>query len=174
MKLRHSDRSLIAWALYFCVLMNLFACGLGHGQMMGQQLNGIGGLFCSVDGGQSPISDKGLATPTSSNISNYFACPVCNAVTVALVFLIGLAWLLGLTHTHVSPMNGATRRLRAILAFGQPRASPHPDVCLGLPVTRRHSLVTMVSTFYEPSIACRRQPPGQQDVAAPACAAGAA
>ena len=25
MKLRHSDRSLIAWALYFCVLMNLFA-----------------------------------------------------------------------------------------------------------------------------------------------------
>lgn len=90
MKLRHCDRSLIAWALYFCVLMNLFACGLGHGQMMGQQLNGIGGLFCSVDGGQLPISDKGLANPNSSNISNYFACPVCSAVTVAIVFLIGL------------------------------------------------------------------------------------
>ena len=31
MKLRRSDRSLIAWTLYFCVLLNLFVCGLGHG-----------------------------------------------------------------------------------------------------------------------------------------------
>lgn len=121
MKLRHSDRSLIAWALYFCVLMNLFACGLGHGQMMGQQLNGIGGLFCSVDGGQSPISDKGLATPSSSNISNYFACPVCNAVTVALVFLIGLAWLLGLTQT---PRVAHERRNKAPPRYSWPSANP--------------------------------------------------
>ena len=40
MKSSHPDRSLIVWTLYFCVLMNLFVCGLGHGQMMGQQLNG--------------------------------------------------------------------------------------------------------------------------------------
>ncbi|GLH47876.1 hypothetical protein RS3R2_15580 [Pseudomonas lactis] len=121
MKLRHSDRSLIAWALYFCVLMNLFACGLGHGQMMGQQLNGIGGLFCSVDGGQSPISDKGLANPSFSNISNYFACPVCNAVTVALVFLIGLAWLLGLTQT---PRVAHERRNKAPPRYSWPSANP--------------------------------------------------
>ena len=121
MKLCHSDRSLIAWALYFCVLMNLFACGLGHGQMMGQQLNGIGGLFCSVDGGQSPISDKGLANPSSSNISNYFACPVCNAVTVALVFLIGLAWLLGLTQ---APRVAHERRNKAPPRYSWPSANP--------------------------------------------------
>ena len=121
MKLRHSDRSLIAWSLYFCVLMNLFACGLGHGQMMGQQLNGIGGLFCSVDGGQSPISDKGLANPSSSNISNYFACPVCNAVTVALVFLIGLAWLLGLTQ---APRVAHERRNKAPPRYSWPSANP--------------------------------------------------
>lgn len=99
MKLSHPDRSLIAWTLYFCVLMNVFVCGLGHGQMMGLQLNGIGGQFCSVEGTQVPISDKGLGYPSSSNISNYFACPVCNAVTVAIVFLIGLAWLLSLKQT---------------------------------------------------------------------------
>lgn len=121
MKLHHSDRSLIAWALYFCVLMNLFACGLGHGQMMGQQLNGIGGLFCSVEGGQLPISDKGLADPSSSNISNYFACPVCNAITVAIVFLIGLAWLLGLGQ---NPRPGHERRNKAPPRYSWPSANP--------------------------------------------------
>ena len=94
MKLRRSDRSLIAWTLYFCVLLNLFVCGLGHGQMLGQQLNGVGGAFCSVDSNQAPLSDKGLGSPASSDISNYFACPVCAAASVAIVFLIGLAWLL--------------------------------------------------------------------------------
>lgn len=121
MKLRHCDRSLIAWALYFCVLMNLFACGLGHGQMMGQQLNGIGGLFCSADGGQSPISDKGLANPNSSNISNYFACPVCSAITVAIVFLVGLAWLLGLGQT---PRPAHERRNKAPPRYSWPSANP--------------------------------------------------
>ncbi|MBO0496863.1 DUF2946 domain-containing protein [Pseudomonas sp. Marseille-Q1929] len=120
MKLRPPDRSLIAWTLYFCVLMNLFVCGLGHGQMMGLELNGIGGQFCSVEGSQ-PISDKGLGSPASSNISNYFACPVCNALTVALVFLIGLAWLLGLGQT---PHPGHERRNKAPPRYSWPSANP--------------------------------------------------
>ena len=120
MKLRPPDRSLIAWTLYFCVLMNLFVCGLGHGQMMGQELNGIGGQFCSVEGNQ-PISDKGLGNPSSSNISNYFACPVCNALTVALVFLIGLAWLLGLGQT---PRPAHERRNKAPPRYSWPSANP--------------------------------------------------
>ena len=120
MKLRPPDRSLIAWTLYFCVLMNLFVCGLGHGQMMGLELNGIGGQFCSVEGSQ-PISDKGLGSPASSNISNYFACPVCNALTVALVFLIGLAWLLGLGQT---PHPAHERRNKAPPRYSWPSANP--------------------------------------------------
>jgi hypothetical protein len=120
MKLSRPDRSLIVWTLYFCVLMNLFVCGLGHGQMMGLELNGIGGQFCSVEG-SAPISDKGLGSPASSNISNYFACPVCNALTVALVFLIGLAWLLGLGQT---PRPGHERRNKAPPRYSWPSANP--------------------------------------------------
>ena len=43
MKFARADRSLIAWMLYCCVLFNVFACSIGHGQMLGMQLNGIGG-----------------------------------------------------------------------------------------------------------------------------------
>ncbi|RMT99131.1 hypothetical protein ALP39_02075 [Pseudomonas marginalis pv. marginalis] len=121
MRSSHPDRSLIVWTLYFCVLMNLFVCGLGHGQMMGQQLNGIGGAFCSVDGKQAPLSDKGLGSPSSSNISNYFACPVCAALTVALVFLIGLAWLLGLGQP---PRPAHERRNKAPPRHAWPSANP--------------------------------------------------
>ncbi len=49
MKFARADRSLIAWMLYCCVLFNVFACSIGHGQMVGMQLNGIGGQFCTVD-----------------------------------------------------------------------------------------------------------------------------
>jgi hypothetical protein len=121
MKLLHFDRSLIAWALYGCVLLNLFVCGLGHGQMLGQQLNGIGGAFCSVDGSQAPLSDKGLGSPASGNISNYFACPVCAAVSVAIVFLIGLAWLLGLGQ---APRPAHDRRNKAPPRYSWPSANP--------------------------------------------------
>lgn len=137
MKMSHPDRSLIAWALYFCVLMNLFVCGLGHGQMTGQVLNGIGGAFCSVDGKQAPLSDKGLGSPSSSNISNYFACPVCNALTVALVFLVGLAWLLGLAQTPRPAHERRKQGAPAIrLALGQPPRFSSPLTCsLGLLLT---------------------------------------
>ena len=121
MKLRRSDRSLIAWTLYFCVLLNLFVCGLGHGQMLGQQLNGVGGAFCSVDSNQAPLSDKGLGSPASSDISNYFACPLCAAASVAIVFLIGLAWLLGLGQT---PRRACAQRNKAPPRYAWPSANP--------------------------------------------------
>ncbi|MBI6602859.1 MULTISPECIES: DUF2946 domain-containing protein [Pseudomonas] len=121
MKLSLPDRSLIAWILYCCVLMNLFVCGLSHGQMLGQQLNGIGGAFCSVDGKPAPLSDKGSGDAASSNISNYFACPVCAALTVALVFLIGLAWLLGLGQT---PRTAHAQRNKAPPRYAWPSANP--------------------------------------------------
>ncbi|MFP3409738.1 DUF2946 domain-containing protein, partial [Pseudomonas sp. SIMBA_065] len=72
-------------------------------------------------GSQAPLSDKGLGTPSSSNISNYFACPVCNAVTVAIVFLIGLAWLLSLQQT---PGPAHERRSKAPPRYSWPSANP--------------------------------------------------
>lgn len=79
MKFARSDRSLVAWILYCCVLFNVFACSIGHGQMLGMQLNGIGGQFCSVDPNtQAPLqqpADQG-SLPT---LSKAFGCPLCSS-----------------------------------------------------------------------------------------------
>jgi len=118
MKLTRPDRSLIAWTLYFCVLFNVFVCGLGHGQMMG-------GQFCSALGSKAPASDSSLGSPTASSWSNFFACPVCSAVTLAIVYLFCLAWLLSLGQ---APRPGHEQRNktppRYLWPSANPRASP--------------------------------------------------
>ncbi len=121
MKLSRPDRSLIAWTLYFCVLFNVFVCGLGHGQMMGLELNGLGGQFCSSLGTKAPASDAGLGNPTASSWSNFFACPVCSAVTLGIVFLFCLAWLLGLGQ---KPRPAHERRNKAPPRYSWPSANP--------------------------------------------------
>ncbi|MFL1564406.1 DUF2946 domain-containing protein [Pseudomonas sp. O64] len=78
MKIARADRSLIAWMLYCCVLFNVFACSIGHGQMVGMQLNGISGQFCTVDPRtqapkQSNSTDENLPT-----LSKAFGCPLCS------------------------------------------------------------------------------------------------
>ncbi|WP_150762610.1 DUF2946 domain-containing protein [Pseudomonas fluorescens] len=78
MKLARTDRSLIAWMLYCCVLFNVFACSIGHGQMVGEQLNGIGGQFCTVDPAtQSPASSN-PAEDKLPTLSKAFGCPLCS------------------------------------------------------------------------------------------------
>ena len=77
-KIARADRSLIAWMLYCCVLFNVFACSIGHGQMVGMQLNGISGQFCTVDPRtQAPLpsnsTDENLPT-----LSKAFGCPLCS------------------------------------------------------------------------------------------------
>ena len=78
MKLARTDRSLIAWMLYCCVLFNVFACSIGHGQMVGMQLNGLGGQFCTVD----PATQAPVASNTSEDklptLSKAFGCPLCS------------------------------------------------------------------------------------------------
>ncbi|KAA0947730.1 MULTISPECIES: DUF2946 domain-containing protein [unclassified Pseudomonas] len=79
MKLARTDRSLIAWMLYCCVLFNVFACSIGHGQMVGMQLNGIGGQFCTVDPrtqSPAPASSTDESLPT---LSKAFGCPLCSS-----------------------------------------------------------------------------------------------
>jgi len=78
MKLARADRSLIAWMLSGCVLFNVFACSIGHGQMVGMQLNGIGGQFCTVDPrtqAPAPVNTGDESLPT---LSKAFGCPLCS------------------------------------------------------------------------------------------------
>ena len=49
MNLSPSRRAATAWMLCLCILSNLAACAIAHGQSSGLQLSGSG-LFCSADG----------------------------------------------------------------------------------------------------------------------------
>ncbi|MFJ4054932.1 DUF2946 family protein [Pseudomonas sp. NPDC089743] len=88
-----SNRPLIAWALYFCVLFNVLGCGLAHGQAVGLALNGFGGAFCSLGGDTAPLKAKQDGA-LASDLSIPFSCPMGSAAFLTLVFLIAVAWLL--------------------------------------------------------------------------------
>ena len=94
MKFAHQDRSLIAWMLYACVLFNLFACGLHHGQMMGLQLSGLGGEFCSTGPDSGPALDDDGGVAVGGGWFGSFTCPLCASITLSIAVLFGLAWLL--------------------------------------------------------------------------------
>ncbi|MCF5311540.1 DUF2946 domain-containing protein, partial [Pseudomonas lurida] len=78
MKLARADRSLIAWMLYSCVLFNVFACSIGHGQMVGMQLNGIGGQFCTVDPRTQAPKPSNSTEENLPTLSKAFGCPLCS------------------------------------------------------------------------------------------------
>lgn len=78
MKLARADRSLIAWMLYCCVLFNVFACSIGHGQMVGMQLNGIGGQFCTVDPRTQAPTPSNAPEGNLPTLSKAFGCPLCS------------------------------------------------------------------------------------------------
>jgi len=88
MKITRGDRSLIAWTLYFCVLFNVFACGLAHGQTMGLALNGVGGQFCSSQSSPAPASKADPADLSASGwagsffVSDLLGCDLEHRLTV--------------------------------------------------------------------------------------------
>lgn len=126
MKLSRPDRSLIAWTLYFCVLFNVFACGLGHGQMMGFALNGVGGQFCSSLGSKAPVQASDFSDQSASTWAGSFSCPVCSGAALSLVLLFCLSWLLRigqLRRRALEPRCKAPPRYSWPSA--NPRASPH-------------------------------------------------
>lgn len=59
-----SHRPHIAWTLYFCVLFNVFVCGLGHGQMAALEITGVGGQFCHALGESASTLDEGPSDNT--------------------------------------------------------------------------------------------------------------
>ena len=121
MKLIRSDRSLIAWTLYFCVLFNVFACGLAHGQMMGLELNGVGGQFCSSLGSPAPASKTDFTDLSASGWAGSFSCPICSAVTLSIALLFCLGWLL-----RIRPVRRPDReqRCKAPPRYSWPSANP--------------------------------------------------
>jgi hypothetical protein len=72
-----SNRALVALLLYSCVLFSSFACALGHGQSSGLRLSGIDQLICNT--GES----NGPQTPSQSNASPSYDCPVCSGIALA-------------------------------------------------------------------------------------------
>jgi hypothetical protein len=94
MNASHHHRPLIAWTLYFCVLFNVFACGLGHGQMLGLELNGVGGQFCSAMGNSGPALDGDFSDQAAAQWSATFSCPLCSALSLGIALMFCLGWLL--------------------------------------------------------------------------------
>ncbi|WP_068828533.1 DUF2946 domain-containing protein [Pseudomonas sp. BMS12] len=96
MKLSHSRRAATAWMLYLCILSNLLACAIVHGQYAGLELSGIGGLYCSANGNAGPGFSGDLADTSSAGLSSPFSCALCASAVVSLGLLFVLAWLLRL------------------------------------------------------------------------------
>lgn len=119
--LRH-DRSLIAWTLYACVLFNLFACTIAHGQMAGLQLSGLDGLFCSAEGVVQADVAQDSSTPVASAP---FSCPLCAAVTLDIALFFALAWLLRLGgEPRLERREHSKTPPRYLWPSANPRASP--------------------------------------------------
>ncbi|OEC36286.1 hypothetical protein A7D27_25985 [Pseudomonas sp. 1D4] len=92
MKRTPPTRSLIAWMLYACVLLNALACSVHHGQAMGLELSGLGGAFCSAHGESGPGFGD-LPGELSKLASAGFNCPMGSAITLGVIFFLGLYWL---------------------------------------------------------------------------------
>ena len=116
-----TGRSLIAWTLYACVLFNLLACGIAHGQMSGLALNGAGGQFCSVS--NVGVADVGgdLVAQSKSNWASNFSCPMCSSISLNLVFLFCLAWL---ARTNQAQRKPVETRSKAPPRYSWPSANP--------------------------------------------------
>lgn len=119
---RH-HRPLIVWTLYLCVLANLLACGITHGQAMGLRLSGIDGMSCALsqtvkqtDDGKASVSEGLLST---------FKCPVCAGAAFLVLPLLVLGWLLRPARRFTLPRDLSPRLApRDLWPTANPRASP--------------------------------------------------
>jgi hypothetical protein len=120
---RHSP--LIAWVLLACVLVNLFACGLAHGQAAALQASGLNGAFCTADGGGDGHAGDPLDA-VMNPASPGFSCPMGAALGFALSVLFLLAELL---RPPRAPRLPRERRAKAPPRYCWPSANPRASPC---------------------------------------------
>ncbi|MEO4045880.1 DUF2946 domain-containing protein [Pseudomonas sp. CAU 1711] len=125
MKLSPSRRAATAWMLYLCILSNLVACALAHGQYAGLELSGIGGLYCSANGNSGAGFADDLAGGDNASLNSPFSCALCGSAIVSLALLFVLAWLLRRAPTPRPPREQRHRAPpRYCWPSANPRASP--------------------------------------------------
>ena len=126
MNLSRSDRSLLAWVLYFSVLFSALACSIGHGQMTGLQLSGMDGGYCSLDASGGAAMDMGAGESGMPMPSTGPGCPLCSSfVALALAAFFGLLGLLPRLHSpHPRPAAEPGGAPRYLWPSANPRASP--------------------------------------------------
>ncbi|MEX6504106.1 DUF2946 domain-containing protein [Pseudomonas zhanjiangensis] len=125
MKMARTDRSLIAWILYFSVLFSALACSIGHGQMAGLQLSGLDGQYCSFEGNVgagADLSGSGIAAVNPATGSGCSLCSTFGALILAAFF--GLLGLLEVARQRFALPSFAPRPLRYQWPSANPRASP--------------------------------------------------
>jgi hypothetical protein len=125
MKLARTDRSLIAWMLYFSVLFSAFACSIGHGQMAGLQLSGLDGQYCSFEGNSAAgvdLTGSGIPAVNPATGSGCSLCSTFSALILAAFF--GLLGLLGASRQPRAAPLLAGRPVRYLWPSANPRASP--------------------------------------------------
>lgn len=126
MKFARTGRSLVAWMLYCCVLFNVFACSIGHGQMVGQQLNGIGGQFCTVDPRTQAPASSIPADESLPTLSKAFGCPLCSTGGMGPAFNSSLTLAVLPPHhgPPLAPLSNADLPARSTWPAAHPRAPP--------------------------------------------------
>lgn len=125
MKLSPLHRAATAWMLYLCILSNLLACAIAHGQDAGLQLSGIGGLYCSASGSTGAGFADDLGGSGSAGMSTPFTCALGANAVVSLGLLFVLAWLLRPARTPRAAREQQSKAPpRYFWPSANPRASP--------------------------------------------------
>lgn len=125
MKLARTDRSLIAWMLYFSVLFSAFVCSISHGQMAGLQLSGLDGQYCSFEGNfgaGADLSGSGVVAPNPATGSGCSMSSSFSAIILAAFF--GLLGLLSASRALPATTLFIPRPVRYLWPSANPRASP--------------------------------------------------
>ena len=125
MKLTRTDRCLLAWMLYFSVLFSAFACSIGHGQMAGLQLSGLGSQYCSFDGNFGAGADlegSGVVAPNPATGSGCSLSSTFSAILITALF--GLLGLLAPGRAPLRSLFFTPQPVRYLWPSANPRASP--------------------------------------------------
>jgi len=95
MDLPRDHRPLLAWMLYFSVLLGALHCSFGHGQMVGFMLAGAEGSCAGAEHSGSMSHGDSEDSEGSADMPAFFNCPLCSflaLVDLALLFVLG-NWL---------------------------------------------------------------------------------